>query len=210
MDIWRLRNTDKQQFTWHGRSQGKLIQSRLDFFLTSISLESEIDKVTISPSICTDHSLVSLCLRIPDSQKRGNSFWKFNNSLLKNSEYILLIKSVIKDIVAENPISNKSTLWEYVKCQIRTETLAYSSRKAKIRKNTENQILNKLENLEVQLHLCNDVHIQNEYDKLKQEYEDIQAEKSKGIILRSKAKYVEDGEKSTKFFLNLEKRSYDS
>ena len=32
VDIWRLRNNNKRQFTWRGHSQTGFIQSRLDFF----------------------------------------------------------------------------------------------------------------------------------------------------------------------------------
>ena len=34
--------------------------------------------------------------------------------------------------------------------------------------------------------------------------------KSNGIKLRSKAKWIVEGEKNTKYFLNLEKRNYNS
>ena len=48
-----------------------------------------------------------------------------------------------------------------------------------------------------------------EYFQCKSEWEDLESNKTQGIILRSKAKWAEDGEKNTKFFLNLEKRNYN-
>ena len=45
-----------------------------------------------------------------------------------------------------------------------------------------------------------------EYERAKQENENFHSEKTKGYILRSKCQIYEEGEKSTKFFLGLEKK----
>ena len=208
VDIWRLRNKDKLQFTWLGKSNRELIQSRLDFFLVSVTLESEIINTTISPSICTDHSLVSLSLTIPNVEMRGKGYWKFNNNLLKDINYTNTIKRVIQDVVTESPLNNESMLWEYTKCKIRTETMSYAGQKAKLSKIKEYEIYCKLKKVESEL--INTPSKINEYHELKQVYENAQMEKTKGIILRSKAKYAEEGEKNSKYFLNLEKRNYNN
>ena len=49
----------------------------------------------------------------------------------------------------------------------------------------------------------------NEYDNLKAELQQIYEAKAKGAILRSKVRWVEQGEKSTKYFFNLEKRNFN-
>ena len=49
-----------------------------------------------------------------------------------------------------------------------------------------------------------------DYFELKKKWELIQTDKTNRIILRSKAKFVEEGEKSTKYFLNLEKRNFEN
>ena len=98
---------------------------RLDFFLTSLTLEGEIESVTIGPSVGTDHSLIHIALNIPNFQKRGNSFWKFNNNLLSDMDYVILVKNVIQNTIAENSYSDKSLLWEFVKCRIRSESMMY-------------------------------------------------------------------------------------
>ena len=131
VDIWRKRNKNKPQFTWRGKSRMGLIQSRLDYFFVSMSLESEVINAAISPSIGSDHSLVSLSFSIKNTSRRGNSFWKFNNILLKDPDYIKMVKAIIQDAILENPFNNNSLLWEYIKCRVRTETMTYSSRRAK-------------------------------------------------------------------------------
>ena len=45
-----------------------------------------------------------------------------------------------------------------------------------------------------------------EYNSVKQELEQIYNYITEGIILRTRTDWYEEGEKSTKYFLNLEKR----
>lgn len=45
-------------------------------------------------------------------------------------------------------MENKNQLWEYVKCQIRTDTMVYSSKRSKEMKQKENKLVKKIEAIE--------------------------------------------------------------
>ena len=47
-----------------------------------------------------------------------------------------------------------------------------------------------------------------EYEDAKKEIENISMQKARGSILRAKARWHEQEEKSTKYFMNLEKRNF--
>ena len=47
-----------------------------------------------------------------------------------------------------------------------------------------------------------------EHDKIIRELESISLQRTRGACLRSKARWFEWGERSSKYFLNLEKRNY--
>ena len=51
--------------------------------------------------------------------------------------------------------------------------------------------------------------ILTEFEALKSELNEIYSTKGKKAIFRSKVKWVEEGEKPTKYFFNLEKRNYE-
>ena len=104
-------------------------------------------------------------------------------------------------------MENKSQLWDFVKCRIRSETIAYSIQKSKTNRLKEERLIETLENLEASL--ATDCGQLDAYYKAKQEWEDFQKLKLKGSILRSKVQWVEDGEQNSKFFLSLEKRNYN-
>ena len=56
---------------------------------------SSVQSHKILPSYRSDHSTVVLSFQINDF-KRGNGRWKFNNSLLRDMEYIKVVKNVYK------------------------------------------------------------------------------------------------------------------
>lgn len=87
-DIWRIRNPYTKRFTWRGKAQGKrssseILYRRLDYFLISDCLQSYVEKCDIVPAPSTDHSAITLKFKSFETENRGPSFWKFNNSLLE-------------------------------------------------------------------------------------------------------------------------------
>ena len=74
-------------------------------------------------------------------------------------------------------------------------------------KDLENKLLKQLEIIEKSLDSCtkSDSPEYFEYIKSKGEWE----KRTNGILLRSKAQWIEEGENNTKYFINLEKRNYD-
>ena len=116
-DIWRVQNPDIQKYTRRENSKSGIVQSRLDYFLVSEEISYLIKDTSINIGL--------------GSSKRGKGFWKFNNDLLTDKDYINLIKLCIKNIKDFVQIENTNQLWEYIKCQIRTETMIYSSARSK-------------------------------------------------------------------------------
>ena len=86
--------------------------------------------------------------------------------------------------------------------------MIFAVAKAKILKNEDTELLNLITHLETKLDNSDKEEILR-YNELKSKWEYMQSAKTKGIILRSKAQIVEEGERNTKFFLNLEKYNYN-
>ena len=85
-DIWRRRHKDGRNFTWTRKniSDNSFIRTRIDFFLTSKSLDPYISAVHIRPFANSDHDYALLTLNF-DQVLRGPGFWHFNNDLLSDS-----------------------------------------------------------------------------------------------------------------------------
>ena len=72
-DIWRRRNPTERGFTWSGREK----MSRIDFWLTSLSLDNQIDDVFHTYAPYTDHKSISIILKM-DEIPQGPGIWKMN------------------------------------------------------------------------------------------------------------------------------------
>ncbi len=95
--------------------------------------------------------------------------------------------------------------------EIRSKTIIYSKHKRKAVKEREIVVQEKLQKLD---HIiCNNVDLSkptlDEYEDAKKELQAIYEKKGREAMFRSKARWVEEGEKPTKYFFNLEKKNYE-
>lgn len=86
-------------------------QARLDFFLISESLQVTTPCVKLENSYRSDHSPVVLYCKL-NNLKRGRGFWKFNNSLLTDKDYVTIVKKTINDVKKQYscPVYNADNL----------------------------------------------------------------------------------------------------
>ena len=84
-DPFRENHPEVKWYSW--RKRNPLKQARLDFFLTSEIITQFVQQSKIESSYRSDHSLVTLFLNLT-GLKHGKSYWKHNNSLLLDQEYL--------------------------------------------------------------------------------------------------------------------------
>ncbi len=203
-DIWRTLHPNEKQFTW--RHLSKPILRRIDYMFVNERLQEVVMECSINDFPLTDHKSVLMSIG-KDKIHRGPSYWKMNNSLLKDKEYVDNINDLLSEIVADySGKLSKKCLWEFCKKQVKDFTCAYSKGKAAMKRDELADIKQKLEETSTQL--CNDPcnkHLINNVTKLKQQLDAIHITATRGAEIRSKALWAQEGEKSSKFFLNLEK-----
>ena len=207
VDAWRTVNPDRKFFTWHRGNK----RSRLDYLFCSDHLLNFIENVNILPGVLSDHSLLKLALKSGNDQIKGRGFWKFNSSLLHDSIYVNNIKGVIDNTKSIHcNLVDKGALWELVKLEIRTFTIPYCVQRKKQNQAHEKELNNKFKRLHDIINSDSVVNeaTTNEFYRIKSQLEDMEKERARGIILRSKAQWVEEGEKNTSYFLRLEKQNF--
>ena len=207
VDIWRDLNPDSKKYTWQS-SGNQPVFCRLDYFLITKSLKASAENSIISHGYRTDHSLVSIVFN-DNYEKPGRGFWKLNVSLLSDINYVNMVKQSIVDIVRENNDTTPDILWETIKCVVRGDTIRYSVRKAKERNNLQETLEKDIAKLELQYSETIDTNVFNILEVKKRELETIYNYRARGAMIRSKARWVEDGEKNSNYFLNLEKRHFN-
>jgi hypothetical protein len=158
---------------------------------------------------------------------RRNTFWKFNSSLLKDNKYLNEINEVIDNVIlkyAALPYDRQKVLeipkdeieftipedllLDFLLMKVRSKTISYASMKKK--KESEKEKL-----LETEIDRLEKLGTKNEngiilLEEKKDELKVIREKRIEGVLLRSKARWVADGEKVSQYFCNLEKRHFVS
>ena len=207
-DIWRTINPSVKRFTW--RQKTLSIHSRLDMWLITNGLQDYCKEVDIIPAVRTDHSAIILKLE-NHATARGKGLWKLNNSLLNEEKYVNEVVSKLSLWRKESEVLNDIRLtWEYVKYKVREYSIAYSKQKQKAMRSEEEFLEERLKTLDEELdELCNDDEtlevdtLQNERERITSKLRDIDKYRTEGLILRSRCRWYEEGEKSNKYFLRL-------
>ena len=205
VDIWRDRNPMSKSYTWSSNITPG-IHCRLDFFLISHHLAHVVSNSSHSPGIQSDHWLVFLSFKL-STVTRGPGYWKLNNSLLNDHEYVELISKIIADTSCNDNGQNPSSLWEDLKFRIRMASIRFSKEKARKRRHEESLLIEKIASLEHELFHLDSAGTRARLCEARNELLLYYDHKLRGTIVRSRARWVEQGEKNTSYFLNLEKRN---
>ena len=213
VDVYREKNPKHKSYTYE--SKALKLCSRIDFFLIPRHQISWVEQIETMVSNAPDHKAIKLKLNSPNN-KRGPGLWKFNNSLLNDDGYVTLIRENYSSISEKySGQEDKRLKWELVKMELRGLTIPYAKNKAKNIRSKERDLQKRLSDLDQLIfsgssadnHQANCV--EAKCKQLKQELCLIYENRAKGSIVRSKTRWIEQGEKPTKYFFNLEKRNYN-
>ena len=207
-DIWRIKNPDVKSYTWSQKSP--FVFCRLDFWLTSAHLFDHINSVDICPAIKTDHSAITIEVKVIEEQIKGPGSWKLNVSLLTNKDYVDAMERFIPVWINHFNMlfDDKQMSWDWIKFKIREFSIKFSKTVAWNGKKEELELLKTYETLKVIHELCPSDDSFYNLEKIKAQLELMEQKKTEGIIVRARAHWHEYGEKSNKYFLNLEKRNH--
>ena len=84
-----MRNPKTKRYTFHQKHVSGVIQRRLDYFYISDYIQVSVKNTDVLASLLTDHSPITFSCFSNEKSNRGRGFWKFNNSLIENEEYVL-------------------------------------------------------------------------------------------------------------------------
>ena len=203
--IYRIRNPQEKRFTWRRKTSFK--QRRLDFFLLPDMLQGNIRTADIIiPSVQSDHSSIILKLCPTSECPRGRAYLKFNSSLTQDKHFTESLETEIQTFAREgSSLAAPIMRWEYIKYKCREFSGNFSIKLSKERKARRLALEKRLANLEGLISSNSSWNLLEEYSKCKSDLECLYSYITAGIILRSKSEWYEHGEKSSKYFLNLEK-----
>ena len=205
VDIYHKLHPNTKAFTYESKSLK--LRSRIDYFLVSNTIAVNATKAEIRPSLAPDHKAIFLSFEIQGELKRGPGSWKFNNQLLEDQNYVNLINTFYPKILDKyKDVKSKKLPWEMIKMEIRSKTIQYSKNRRLNLKRKEIELQEEIQKTDQQI--CDNQYFNqnllNNYELAKKELKDLYDSKGKEAMFRSKARWLEQGEKPTKYFFNLE------
>ncbi len=206
IDVWRYLNPNLRQLSW--LRPNATSKSRIDFWLISDNLMLFVKDCAISAAPLTDHCAISLLFKSNNNTSRNKGYWKCNSDLLNNERFCNKVKDLILEIKNSSNFNSNKARWEFLKFKIREFSINYSKILAKVKRQQEHNIIYEINKC------CSESELKDtEKSKLvslQLELHNLYIKKAKGEYIRSRAKWIEEGEKSTSYFCRLEKRRQSS
>ena len=109
-DIWWIRNPKTKTCTFRQKHVSALIQ-HLDYFYISNSRQFSVENFDILSSFLTDHLPITFSCCKDEESNIVKSFWKYNNRLIENEEYIHQMKKLVLDTFSKNTLDDH-VKWE--------------------------------------------------------------------------------------------------
>ena len=209
-EVWRNRNPKVCRFSWHRFEKGKKVQaSQIDYGLVSRGLRPAIRECMYMAGLNTNHSAFYIYME-NSKNERGPGFWKFNTLLLRDPDYLKMMNEFIDKFVDTHESMENFCKWELFKFEVATQTPEFAKAKVSDREMLISQLSEKV--VELEQALAKDV--QNcELGKIlhdtKIDLDKQMNDKIKGVIFRTRARWQDLAEKSSKYFYALEKANYN-
>ena len=205
-DVWRDRHKDKRNYTWTGRHpiNGSFIRTRIDKFIISRTINHFVTDTSIKSYMHSDHDYVSLTLNL-ENIKRGLGFWHFNNELLADAAF----EAEIKDFwtvwqTKYDDFADPLVWWDKAKNNFKTIAIRCAKIRGKAKRYERSQLEDKLGKLQQKAASGTTRDIE-QYLLAKETLKKLDLKDLEAIKIRAKAQFLEEGEKSTRYFYSLEK-----
>lgn len=140
VDIWRVLHPHEKDFTFFSHPHSSY--SRIDYFLLSRNMVSQVLNSTIGNIVLSDHAPVDIVFH-PFDRAEKSMRWRFNNCMLNREENCNFIQSEMQEFWEHNEGSTEDhgVMWDAFKSFLRGRIIQRSS----FIKKAESQRLLKLE-----------------------------------------------------------------
>ena len=203
VDVWRKLHPRACEMMWFNSDFS--LGSRLDKFLLSPGLLKFEKSCLISPCSFSDRDYVNLVFDFHDISRRGPGLWKFNNSLLDDNVFCKFISSRIADLIdCQSCFSSIKLWWDLLKESVKHECVMYSRDKRKQDSCELVRITNRLIQLKRALVQGKNVSVST-INSLEADLLALNERALEGVKVRSRARWLEEGERPSHFFFTFER-----
>ena len=184
----------EEGFTWVSGDGARA--SRIDFVFTRNCPPMD---ATLTPLHFSDHAMLSCTLSLPTDLTVGRGIWKLNCSLLQDETIVKEYREQFSQWqTLQDFFDSRAQWWEMVKGRTR---LFFRQKGKKKKEKETRRIVGLQKRLQRYFNLLNSgIDFSEEIKAVKNEMSVLEKERNKGVILRSKERELEEGEKCTRYF----------
>ena len=195
-DIWRIRNPTTLEYSCHSNTHQT--QSRIDYFLISVTLAANVQDCGHKGIVISDHALLFLHYRLT-SHARGQTVWRLSPRWLHDQNFLYFVKTNIEFFFATNTDETSASIrWEAFKAYIRGVMISYTSSNTNKTHLLMTELEQDIKDLERELSVNNTPENLQRLSELRAKYNNVTASKALNSITRLKQTYYDQGESAGK------------
>ena len=200
-DAWRHKHKRLAQCTWFNAA--KTIGSRLDKFFVSTDLLTNPFSCEIYPCVFSDHDFVEFSVELANVNNHGPGIWRLNLDLLTDEVFCQNIVQIIRaHDSCRKFFPSLHEWWDFLKDSIKIAAINFSREKQRVLHYDKIRSVNHLVLAKRKL-LNGDDSVRKVIDDLETNLKFVNLKQQKSHQIRSRAKWIEEGEKPSRFFLKL-------
>ena len=204
VDIWRLLHPSVSAFSWSRRDNS--LASRIDLIGCPYLWIPYVSAAEILPCPFSDHSALSFGWTLSPASPPGPRLWKLNTAILEDTEYYNLISDFWSTWQSRRrTFSSLTEWWDQGKSRIKGLTINYCKARGHS-KRLEHSILSNLASHLKTLIDSGQTSLSDIYNSTLSRIKSLDLEAARGLQVRARVKWVEEGESSSSFFLRLVKK----
>ena len=204
VDIWRYLHPSSSYFTW--TSSDGTLASRIDFVDCPYVWVSSVSSCDVIPCPFLDHCAVLFCVSVPDVVPPGPGLWKVNTSILEDEGYVSAVSNFWSSWHNMKGLyPSLAKWWEEGKSRVKALTIPYCCRRSSV----SSQRRELLSNLAAHLKSKVDegfLSIFGVYQSVLDELAALDLDAARVDQIRTRARWVEEGETSSAYFFHLKKK----
>lgn len=204
VDVWRVLHPTQRSFSWT-KSDGSFA-SRIDLVGCPYSWLHHVQSCDILVCPFSDHCAVMLNSVIPEPIPRGPGRWKLNCSVLLDEALGLAIRTFWASWrTRKGTFSSLQLWWDLGKEKIKGIIIKHCTQKANDGSKHRSLLNNLANHLKSKIDM-GQVSLLDVFEAVQARISDIDTAAAKGAQVRSRVRWAEEGETSSRYFLRLEKK----
>lgn len=196
-DVWRFRNPSTKSYSFFSPVHKSF--SRIDYFFIDKKLLPNVTDCEYQPVVISDHGPLTMMVRIPGVAPSHRP-WRLNPLLLFDDSFVTFIKSEIEFFLAHNqtPGISYSLIWESLKAYLRGQVISYCAKQRKLCTSRLMQLADDILKLDMLYSVSPSDVLHKQRLTLQMEFDLLSTHHAENLILKSRHKYYEHGERAGK------------